>query len=537
MRRAAVFLLCAGAALVPLAGVASAIGPGGWDHVGVGSTSTTASLNADAYAVNTDLSGVLLVGGPFTNAGGHANADRIAAWDGSSWSALGTGINNGAVAAIAAAGGKVYAGGTFVNAGGNPDADFLAVWNGATWGPFCTSTAPGPAFGGNVSALEVIGNTLYVGGSFQDGAAIASADYLLACDLTTGVSSSLVSSDGDVPGAVYALAADANGVLYAGGQFINMDGILAADHVAAYDGAWHAMGSGLGPDDGAVDDYVRSLAVSGTNVYVGSDALNIAGIAQADHVARWNGSAWSAVGSNTAGTDGWFPTSTFLNGVTTYGSLLFAGGSFQNANGTATADEIAYFDGTTWRPIGSNGAGNGPLPASVHALAVFRSKLYAGGNFTTAGGDGLARGIASYALRQPDARIATTSTGTYAGNNVYSTTGAGESRTRTLGHGDTGRFYVSVQNDGLVATSFTIKGSGSATGYSVSYYRGTTNITSAVKAGTYSTGTIAPRSAITIKVVVHRSTASTARSVTYLIKAKSVSGTPSDAVKAIAKAG
>ena len=52
---------------------------------------------------------------------------------------------------------------------------------------------------------------------------------------------------------------------------------------------------------------VRSLAAHGTDVYVGTDALDVGGIPQADHVAKWNGSSWSALGSK--GSDGWFPSS------------------------------------------------------------------------------------------------------------------------------------------------------------------------------------------------------------------------------------
>ena len=81
-----------------------------------------------------------------------------------------TPMDNGAVHAIAYHAGKVYAGGTFINAGGNPNADFLAVWNGSSWAPFCNPTGPDPAFDGTVNALQIIGNTLYVGGSFQNGA-------------------------------------------------------------------------------------------------------------------------------------------------------------------------------------------------------------------------------------------------------------------------------------------------------------------------------------------------------------------------------
>ena len=93
------------------------------------------------------------------------------------------------------------------------------------------------------------------------------------------------------------------------------------------------MGYGGGPCGCAVGGFVRSLTASGTDVYVGTDAKDVAGIPQADHVARWNGSAWSAVGSNTAGGNGWFPTSGSVDGLTSSGPGFFATGSFQNANG------------------------------------------------------------------------------------------------------------------------------------------------------------------------------------------------------------
>ena len=103
------------------------------------------------------------------NAGGIADADRIATWNGSNWNALSSSteqITTGEVFAIAVTGGKVYAGGTFT--AGNSGAENLAVWDGTSWEPFCI--LPGEAIG-NVKALQVIGPTLYVGGDFQDGGA------------------------------------------------------------------------------------------------------------------------------------------------------------------------------------------------------------------------------------------------------------------------------------------------------------------------------------------------------------------------------
>src|SRR5205085_4683504 len=145
--------------------------------------------------------------------------------------------------------------------------------------------------------------------------------------------------------------------------------------------------------------------------------------AQADHVARWNGTAWSAVGANTAGTDGWFPSSSFIYGLTTYSNLVVAAGSFQNANGVATADEIAYFDGTAWHPLGSDGAGNGPLTQQGTAVTDFGGALVVGGSFVNGGADPLADYLAAFPLRRPDARIATSAAGPYAGDDVYSATG------------------------------------------------------------------------------------------------------------------
>jgi Ca2+-binding RTX toxin-like protein len=384
------------ALVVCLVADASAAGPGGWDHLGDGGTPGTSSLNGAVSALDAVAPDALYAGGNFTSAGGNTAAAYIARWDGTSWSDIGAPALNGAVQAIAYYGGKLYVGGSFTDAGGNANADFLAVWGGASWQPFCNASGPGPAFGGNVDALQVIGSTLYVGGSFQDGAGIASADYLLACDLTTGASRSTVTSDGDINGSIFALTSDSGGRLYAGGQFFNLAGIAAADHVASYDGSWHAMGTGPGPGGGAVDDRVRSIASYGSDVYIGTDSMDVAGIAQADHVARWDGSAWHAVGANAAGTDGWLPASAFIYALAASGSRLDVAGSFQDADGHATADNVAEFDGTTWKPLGSDGAGNGPFTGNGVALAFFHDQLVAGGSFTSAGGDTQASYVARY---------------------------------------------------------------------------------------------------------------------------------------------
>jgi hypothetical protein len=73
-----------------------------------------AMLGSDLYA-----------GGWFTKTGGNA-ANYIAKWNGSSWSALGSGMNN-TVYALAVSGCDLYAGGAFNMAGAN-QADGIARW-------------------------------------------------------------------------------------------------------------------------------------------------------------------------------------------------------------------------------------------------------------------------------------------------------------------------------------------------------------------------------------------------------------------------
>ena len=333
-------------------------------------------------------------GGVFRPAGGRQPvAVAVARWDGTAWHSIGappiSAATGAAVDAIAVdrITGKVYVGGNFINAGGNTTADHLAVWDGVSWKAFCAQITA------NVEALQIMGERSYIGGDFADGADRPSADKLVRCSLDTGTSSSTIAAGPEINGAVLALTADSAGRLYAAGSFIDVNGIANADHVAMFDGSmWHAMQAG------AVDQITRSIASDGTNVYIGSDAVDIAGLARADHVAKWNGttSGGAAAARTPPPTNGWLPASTFINAIATSGASVYVAGSFQNADGHPTADMVAGFNGFSWAPLGSNGAGNGPLGAQANAVAVFGGQVVVGGNFLDAGGDGRADYIARY---------------------------------------------------------------------------------------------------------------------------------------------
>jgi hypothetical protein len=99
----------------------------------------------------------LYAGGDFTKAG-EVDANRIAKWDGSQWSPLGSGMN-GQVRALLAVGDELIAGGDFTTAGG-VSAKYLAKWDGSQWTEF------GGGMDNWVRSLALINGEMYAGGSF-----------------------------------------------------------------------------------------------------------------------------------------------------------------------------------------------------------------------------------------------------------------------------------------------------------------------------------------------------------------------------------
>ena len=91
---------------------------------------TVAGTDGTVLAFAVDDSENLYIGGLFQVAGNVA-ANNIAKWDGTNWSALGSGIQ-GEVHALFVSGSNLYAGGFFPMAGGLP-ANNIAKWDGVRW--------------------------------------------------------------------------------------------------------------------------------------------------------------------------------------------------------------------------------------------------------------------------------------------------------------------------------------------------------------------------------------------------------------------
>lgn len=381
--------------------------------------------------------GELYAGGDFEQIGGVA-ANNIAAWDGTSWRALGAGLDQ-VVSALAVyddgGGSKLYAGG-----GGG-----LLCWDGTTW-----STIIGDSgLFGSVSSLTAFGDgmdrRLYIGGSFNwidgetvmniaawDGSSISSlvvngenglsgfvAD-MAVVDLGDGPRlfisgdfnsaggqpvQKLVAWDGgawlydasNVPGGLlWALTAfdDGGGArLIGGGPPLAGDGVPSSA-VVAWDGQdWSVLSSAdgvmLDPPRGSLDQPVWSLAVfdpgTGPQLVAGGDFLSD-GVRPTSRVARWTGSAWHGLSSGAGkGVSSGGPSQR-VSALETFdldgSEKLYAAGAFMAA-GSILVDSIAVYDGSDWTALFDPAV---PFDAAFFgALEVFDDGSGAGQRLIAAG--------------------------------------------------------------------------------------------------------------------------------------------------------
>ncbi len=354
-----------------------------------------------AFAVWDDGSGEALYAGANNNSttGGFKTAGGLAMqwigrWNGSSWSALGSGLD-GPVTAMVAFGDELVVSGLFSTAGGVPIANRLARWNGLRWLPFEGAMR-------NVSSLVVHNGELYASGGFvhPDGTsnfAVARWNGVEWTELGSGW------------GSIISVLAIHDGHLVAGGNFSSVDG-QTIRKVARWNGTqWEPIGNGL-------PGWVMELTEHQGDLVAGGIFTLDSG-SSSTRAARWDGSTWIPLGNLTrvdalasfngeliAGTSGfhggvvrwdgsaWVAlaggTDSLAYGLLAHGDTLYAGGTFGRA-GNLAANHVARWHGGSWSALGSG------IDGAVADLAEFDGDLVAAGRFRGAGGV-LSHGIARW---------------------------------------------------------------------------------------------------------------------------------------------
>ena len=324
----------------------------------------------------------LFAGGSFTSMNG-VEASRIAKWDGVQWSRLGAGLSGSgttvrALHAFDDGGGEaLYVGGLFTTAGESPAAS-VAKWNGSQW------SALGTGVGGQVNSLcdfdDGGGAALYVGGQFPSAGGVA-ANHIAKWDgaIWSALDGGVVGPGQERVHTVFVFDDGTGPALYIGGNFT-----MAGGNPVKMAGKWD--GSSWSPLNAGLSDTVLAMAEfddgNGPALYTGGE-FGIAGSRVAERIAKWSGSNWRPLGSGFS--DEITALAVFDDGG---GSELYAGGEFLMASGAIPVARIAKWDGTGWAPLGLGFVLSSTV--RVDALEVFDDgggpALYVGGFITNAGG-------------------------------------------------------------------------------------------------------------------------------------------------------
>ncbi|MFL5896452.1 MAG: beta strand repeat-containing protein [Thermoleophilaceae bacterium] len=217
---------------------------------------------------------------------------------------------------------------------------------------------------GQVKALDRVGDTIYLGGSFSAvGAATGPGVSLTQATGARDTAFPAVSGGG---AQVYAALADGSGGFYVGGNFTHVGGVarLNLAHILS-DGTI----ASFAPNP---NDVVRALALSpaGTTLYAGGDFLQIGGGSHTRIAALDAGSGTAASGFTASANDSVMALAADV-------SRVYLGGRFTTVDGGASRARLAAVDASTGAFGWTANANN-----DVNALAVDASRVYAGGAFS-----------------------------------------------------------------------------------------------------------------------------------------------------------
>lgn len=328
------------------------------------------SMYQATHSPNFDLVNAIVVGGgsrvyaagSFGNIG-YQNRSNIAALDATT--GLATSWNpgtNGTVCVLAVAGDTVYAGGYFRSVGGRTPGRVAAfdLTTGAAldWNPGIYSPS--------VASLAKNGSTVDVGCELWSYGGPLHGPLRGIEDATGNVTAWNPAADNSV----LALAVS-DSLVFAGGAFTNVGG-QTHRYFAAIDAA-SGLTTPWSPD---ANGRVRALAWSGSTLIAGGDFSQLGGQPRA---------RIAALDASTGATTAWSPGADgVVTAISVNGSTVYVGGGFSTIGGQLRVG-IAAIDGTTglatsWNP----GAAGTQL--GVQAIAVTGSQVYAGGTFTTMGG-------------------------------------------------------------------------------------------------------------------------------------------------------
>jgi hypothetical protein len=385
----------------------------------------------------------IVVGGQFRGMGGVPSTSAVAVWNGSAWSALGSGFHPGDVYSVAALDDDTLVAAVFYFGGA---LDHVYEWNGSTW-VLRASVNSGLQEGDVVPWNDSIA----IGGAFTSVTASAAvpANHIA---LLSGVTASALGTG--LTARAYSLARWSNDKLVVGGNFTSAGGVAGTGRIAVWNSstsAWSALGGGT-------NDSVRSIAqkdedtlvVGGLFDYALDEAGNeVPGTAR---IAKWsNAEGWTPLGLGLGET---WPDLVRSIAVDSDRDLIYASGPFRRAVGGVdnSLKRIGVWDEgvSEWIPLRFSATDNG-VEDDVMAIVVDGARVYLGGDFANAGGIAAADRIAMWTWDPPQgSNIVSSLPATLSGEGFI-----GVPATGGVKFGSALATYTRVNSNTITVTSFT----------------------------------------------------------------------------------
>jgi hypothetical protein len=301
-----------------------------WSALGTGTE--LIDLKYDDYVVKSlaiDSNNNLYVCGFFKMTIGTTTTYNIAKWDGTTWSNLGDGLPtkdlNTVFCLAIDSNNNVYAGVNDDNTGNI----YVYKWNGIAW----TALSSGMPLSGIASIVIDLANNIYVAG-FRS-VIFGSTGSLLKWNGTGWSLLATSKSNSNSISRIFALALEPGGTnIYVGGSFATI-GDISANNIAKYNtitNTWNNLSTGA-------NNSVNALALdSQNNVYAGGNFTSMGGLTNANRLAKWNGTIWSALGSGANNT-----VQTII--INKSNNIIYAGGDFTSVGDVTNTNRIAKWNG------------------------------------------------------------------------------------------------------------------------------------------------------------------------------------------------
>ena len=280
---------------------------------------------------------------------------------------------NGTVSALISDGSRIFVGGWFTSVDNGSANARPSLFSFTAAGNILDAWTPTTSTNGPFQTLALLGTDIYVGGGFTNVNG-SGRNNSCAFNTSTGV---LTGYNPNVAAPVGAIAANA-GIVYLGGGFGQINGDPSRVHFGSVDLGGGINGWGFGGLYPLGNCCMNELLTSGSYLLLGGG---------------WNGVIPRRLAARDLGTGNldaaWNPNITdgAVDAIAVDGATVYASGSFTTVNGGTTRNGLAAFPFPNNALTGVATAFNPNITGGfVLALAAGGGRVYAGGTFTTVGG-------------------------------------------------------------------------------------------------------------------------------------------------------